>query len=29
VGYSVIRHTVQTRAKTIAPAAFLRGYQRG
>ncbi|PZA08640.1 hypothetical protein [Meiothermus sp. Pnk-1] len=29
VGHSVLRHTVATRLKSIAPAAFVRGYQRG
>jgi hypothetical protein len=29
VGYSVIRHTVRTRARLVAPSAFARGYQRG
>jgi hypothetical protein len=29
VGFSVIRHTVRTRARVVAPAAFLRGYSRG
>lgn len=29
VGHSVLRHTVATRLRTIAPVAFIRGYQRG
>lgn len=29
VGHSVLRHTVATRLRAVAPAAFARGYQRG
>lgn len=29
VGHSVLRHTVATRLRGVAPAAFVRGYQRG
>ncbi|GEM47212.1 hypothetical protein [Deinococcus cellulosilyticus] len=27
VGFSVLRHTVETKGKSVAPAAFLRGFQ--
>lgn len=29
VGHSVLRHTVATRLRAIAPSAFARGYRRG
>lgn len=29
VGHSVLRHTVATRLRVVAPAAFVRGYSRG
>lgn len=29
VGHSVLRHTVATRLRVVAPSAFLRGYSRG
>jgi hypothetical protein len=29
VGHSVLRHTVATRLRVVAPVAFMRGYSRG